>query len=139
MQWDDINWETTPYSSTKAYSQSKLANVLFSAELATRLEGSGITVYCLHPGVINTDLGRHVKETYGALGGVLLSLAKPLIKTVASGAQTSIYCAVDESISGVSGRYYSDCAEKRPKPQGESVEDAKRLWQVSERLTGLKL
>merc|ERR1712130_476300 len=52
MQWDDLNWNTTPYSPIKAYSQSKLANVLFTKELARRGEGSGVTVYSLHPGVI---------------------------------------------------------------------------------------
>merc|ERR1719336_1698531 len=97
MQWDDINWNTTPYSPIKAYSQSKLANILFSKELARRGDGSGVTVYSLHPGVIATDLGRHVRDTFEHIG-----------------------------------RYYSDCKEKAPRPQAESAEDAKRLWDISE-------
>lgn len=137
MQWDDLNWEKTPYSSMKAYSQSKLANILFSKELARRGEGSGVSVYSLHPGVINTNLGRHVKDTFGAVGQCLFVMVQPFIKTVDSGAQTTIYCAVEESITEHSGRYYSDCREKRLRPHADSVEDAKRLWVVSEQLTGL--
>jgi len=137
MQWDDLNFEKTPYSAIKAYSQSKLANILFSKELARRGEGSGVSVYSLHPGVINTDLGRHMKDTFGAIGGCMMAVAAPFIKTVASGAQTTIYCAVEEKIAEHSGKYYSDCAEKQPRPQAESMEDAKRLWEESERLTGL--
>ena len=137
MQWDDINWEKTPYSAIKAYAQSKLANILFSKELARRGEGSGVTVYSLHPGVINTDLGRHASDTFGPIGGCVMAMAKPFIKTVASGAQTTIYCAVEESIAEHSGRYYSDCREKQARPQAENMEDAKKLWEISERLTGL--
>jgi len=137
IYWDDINFEKTPYSAIKAYAQSKLANILFTKELARRGEGSGVTVYALHPGVINTDLSRHVSDTFGPLGQCMLVLGKPFIRTVASGAQTTIYCAVEESIADHSGRYYSDCREKRPKPQAENMEDAKRLWEISEQLTGL--
>lgn len=137
MQWDDLNWEKTPYSPMKAYSQSKLANILFSAELARRGEGSGVSVYSLHPGVIGTDLGRHMGDTYGPIGACMMAMTRPFIKTVESGAQTSIYCAVEESITEHSGRYYSDCREKVPSVRARSKEDAKRLWEVSETLTGL--
>ena len=65
IYWDDVNWEKTPYDSVKAYGQSKLANILFTRELAERLEGSGVTVYCLHPGVIATELGRHIRDYLG--------------------------------------------------------------------------
>ena len=138
MQWDDVNWKETSYSSIKAYSQSKLANVLFTTELARRGEGSGVTVYSLHPGVIATDLGRHARDTFGPLGACIMALSKPFIKTVESGAQTTIYCAVEESISEQSGRYYSDCREKALLPHAASAEDAKRLWEISETLTGLE-
>jgi len=137
MQWDDLNWNTTPYSPIKAYSQSKLANVLFTKELARRGEGSGVTVYSLHPGVIATDLGRHARDTFGPIGSCMMAVAKPFIRTVESGAQTTIYCAVDEKIAEHNGRYYSDCKEKSLRRHAESAEDAKRLWDVSEGLTGL--
>jgi NAD(P)-dependent dehydrogenase (short-subunit alcohol dehydrogenase family) len=67
IYWDDVNFERTPYDPMKAYSQSKLANVLFTKELARRHEGSGVTAYALHPGVIHTELGRHLKDTFGTV------------------------------------------------------------------------
>jgi len=137
MQWDDVNFDKTSYSAIKAYSQSKLANILFTKELARRGEGSGVTAYSLHPGVVATDLGRHLGDTYGCIGGCIMACIRPLLKTAENGAQTSIFCAVDETIADQSGRYYSDCKEKRPKPQAENMEDAKRLWELSEQLTGI--
>jgi len=136
MQWEDINWEKTEYSSIKAYAQSKLANILFTKELARKGEGSGVNAYALHPGVINTELGRHLKDTYGPLV-MIWKLAVPFIKTPENGANTTIYCAVDESIADHNGRYYSDCREKQPAPQAENIEDAKKLWELSEQLVNL--
>ena len=136
MQWDDINWETIPYNSLQAYAQSKLANILFTKELARKGEGSGVNAYALHPGVINTELGRHLKDTFGP-AVMLWKLAMPFIKTPESGANTTIYCAVEESIADHNGRYYSDCKEKQPAPQAENIEDAKKLWEVSEQLVNL--
>lgn len=136
MQWDDINWKETPYNAIQAYGQSKLANILFTKELARKGEGSGVNAYALHPGVINTELGRHLQDTFGPLV-MLWKLAMPFIKTPESGANTTIYCAVDESISDHNGRYYSDCKEKQPAPQAENIEDAKKLWEVSEQLVNL--
>ena len=135
--WDDINWEKMDYSSTKAYGQSKLANILFSRELAVRLEGEGINVYSLHPGVIATELGRHIKDYLGIFSLVLVIL-RPFIKNVESGAQTTIYCAVEESLSKETGKYYADCKETPTCPVALSnKEDPRRLWELSERLTGL--
>ena len=136
MYWDDINWESTPYSSVKAYGQSKLANILFTRELAKRLEGSGVNAYSLHPGVIATELGRHIEDSLGIFSFLFLAI-KPFIKTPESGAQTSIFCAVDESVAEQSGLYYSDCAVETPRPQALRDEDAEKLWQLSEKLTGL--
>lgn len=136
MQWDDINWKETPYNAIQAYGQSKLANILFTKELARKGEGSGVNAYALHPGVINTELGRHLQDTFGPLV-MLWKVAMPFIKTPESGANTTIYCAVDESIADHNGRYYSDCKEKQPAPQAENIEDAKKLWEVSEQLVNL--
>jgi len=136
MQWDDINWEKTPYNAIQAYGQSKLANILFTKELARKGEGSGVNAYALHPGVINTELGRHLKDTFGPMV-LIWKLAMPFIKTPESGANTTIYCAVDESIADHNGRYYSDCKEKQTAPQAENIEDAKKLWEVSEQLVNL--
>jgi len=137
MQWEDINFEKTPYDAMKAYAQSKLANILFTKELARRGEGSGVTAYALHPGVVATELGRHMGDTYGCIATCIMGFIRPLLKTPENGAQTTIFCAVDESISEHSGRYYSDCKEKTPKPQALRLEDARRLWDMSEQLTGV--
>ena len=143
MQWDDINWEKTEYNPRKAYGQSKLANVLFSKELARRLKESGdkINVYCLHPGVVNTELWRHIGHRPGVMyavrAKVITFFLNSFFKTPESGAQTTIFCAVDESIANESGLYYSDCQEKKPSDRAHNEDDAKRLWKLSEQLTGL--
>ena len=131
IYFDDINWEKTEYNSSKAYGQSKLANILFTKELARKGEGSGVTAYALHPGVIATELGRHL-EGMGPVMRCLWSCFTPLIKTPESGANTTIYCAAEPSIAEHSGKYYSDCREKRPAAQADNMEDAKRLWELSE-------
>jgi retinol dehydrogenase-12 len=137
MNFDDINFEKTPYNAITAYGQSKLANVLFTRELARKGEGSGVNAYSLHPGVINTDLGRHLKDTYGACAGAMLVCFAPLLKTPVAGAQTSLFCCLDESLAEKNGKYYSDCREKTPAPAARSDEDAKKLWELSEKLTNL--
>lgn len=135
MNWDDINWEKS-YDEWKAYSQSKLANVLHGVELAKRLENTGISVYSLHPGVIDTELGRHMQEKW--YFRMIYPVMRVFIKTPLQGAQTQLYCCLEESIADHSGRYYSDCKEKQPSARARSEEDAKKLWEISEKLTGLK-
>ena len=136
MQWDDLNYDKTPYNAIDAYAQSKLANILFTKELARKGEGSGVNAYALHPGVINTELGRHLQDTYGPIV-LMAKLVMPFVKTPESGANTTIYCAVEESIADHNGRYYSDCQEKQPASQAENIDDAKKLWEVSEQLVNL--
>jgi len=133
MNWDDINYDTTPYDRFTAYAQSKLANILFTKELARKGEGSGVNAYVLHPGVINTELGRHFQDM-GSCMRMLWKCFTPFIKTPENGANTTIYCSVEESIAEHNGRYYSDCKEKRPSPQAENMDDAKKLWELSEGL-----
>lgn len=135
INFDDINSEKN-YNAGMAYCQSKLANILFSSELAERFKGTGITTYSLHPGVINTELSRYaIKDSM--VWKVLLVLLKPIMKTPVEGAQTTIYCAIDESLANESGKYYSDCAEKMPSKEALNKEDAKRLWVLSEKMVGL--
>ena len=131
INWDDINYDEATYDRFTSYAQSKLANILFTKELARKGEGSGVTAYALHPGVIATDLGRHL-EGMGPVMRCLWSCFTPLIKTPESGANTTIYCAAEPSIAEHSGKYYSDCREKRPAAQADNMEDAKRLWELSE-------
>lgn len=134
----DINWERKPYSSASAYAQSKLANILFQQELTKRLRGTNVSTYSLHPGVVNSDIARHV----GAKFGPLKPLIKPIMyffsKDVEAGAQTTIYCAVNEELGKVSGKYYSDCTETEPDSKALDNEVAKRLWEMSEKLVNFK-
>ncbi|XP_066152917.1 retinol dehydrogenase 13-like isoform X2 [Euwallacea fornicatus] len=140
IDFNDLNWNNKPYSALKAYAQSKLANILFTMELARQLAEANmnhITVYSLHPGVIKTELGRHLKDTYGAFLVYLWDLCQWAIKTPEQGAQTTIYCSVDEKCATESGLYYADCVLKKPSKAARNKEDAKRLWIESLKLVDL--
>ena len=110
-----------------------------TVQLSKILKGTGVTVYSLHPGVVFTEFGRYILEKYGVVAKMIGVIMMPLIwlvfKTPEQGAQTTIYCAVDETLNNVSGRYYSDCKEKPMKPQASNEGDAAKLWKVSEELT----
>ncbi|XP_063231591.1 retinol dehydrogenase 13-like isoform X2 [Bacillus rossius redtenbacheri] len=134
---EDLNSEKE-YSKQKAYSQSKLANVLFTRELAKRLQGSGITVTAVHPGIVDTELIRHMGFFNSTFSSIFLRpLMWMFIKSPKQGAQTSLYAALDESLQKVSGKYFSDCAEKEPAPQATDDSMAQWLWKVSEKWTRL--
>ncbi|KAK2902776.1 hypothetical protein Q8A67_007489 [Cirrhinus molitorella] len=137
IEFEDLFFDKRPYSSLLSYKQSKLANVLFSRELARRMKGTGVSSFCLHPGVIRTELDRHVVSWYPMLKTVLSLPCLLLMKTPWQGAQTSIYCAVTEGLERKSGCYFSDCAEKDPAPQGKDDEVGRRLWEKSAQLVGL--
>uniref|UniRef100_A0A182MCQ9 Retinol dehydrogenase 12 n=1 Tax=Anopheles culicifacies TaxID=139723 RepID=A0A182MCQ9_9DIPT len=130
---DDINAEKD-YREWDAYMQSKLCNILFSRHLAKRLSGTGVNTYALHPGAINTELMRHLNPCFR-------TMAKPIFwvffKTPKSGAQTTLYCAMEPSIASQTGLYYSDCKLKEPEPHAKDDTMAEWLWNLSERLTGL--
>ncbi|KAJ8354643.1 hypothetical protein SKAU_G00222100 [Synaphobranchus kaupii] len=134
IHFDDLGFDKTPYSSLESYRQSKLANVLFSRQLAHRLKGTGVTSYSLHPGVIRTELSRHVETWFPLLKALLTAPSILLMKTPREGAQTSIYCAVTEGLEDKSGCYFSDCAVKEPAPQAKDDQVAMRLWEVSSQL-----
>lgn len=136
IHFDDIN-QDKDYKPWRSYSQSKLANVLFTRELAKRLQGTGVTTYSLHPGVIRTELGRHFWPTIPLWKKIVFTPCMFLIKSPTEGAQTTIYCAVEESLQDQSGLYYSDCAPKTAAPQGLDDEAAKKLWDLSASMVGL--
>ncbi|TKS82758.1 Retinol dehydrogenase 13 [Collichthys lucidus] len=135
IDFDDLFFSRKPYSSLQSYKQSKLANILFTRELAKRLRGSGVSSFCLHPGVIFTDLGRHLQSSFPVLALLLVPPSLLLMKTPAQGSQTTAYCAVTPGLEELSGRYFSDCAEKEVAPEGRDDEVARRLWEESARLT----
>ncbi|XP_041447735.1 retinol dehydrogenase 13 [Drosophila obscura] len=134
---DDLNSEKS-YSEADAYSQSKLANVLFTRELAKRLEGTRVTVNSLHPGVVDTELGRNwAFFQTNFVKYFLKPLIWPLLKTPKSGAQTSIYAALDRDLDGVTGLYFSDCKPKDVAPAAKDDKTGTFLWEESEKWTGL--
>lgn len=138
IDFDDLNSEKN-YNSMAAYRQSKLANVLFTRELSLRLQGTNVTVNSLHPGVVKTELTRYLPQSVPLYFRVLFAPIFYLLgKTPKQGAQTTIYCAVDESLANVTGKYFSDCAIKEESKAAQDDEAAKKLWEVSEKLVGLR-
>uniref|UniRef100_A0A8C1EE37 Si:ch211-107o10.3 n=1 Tax=Cyprinus carpio carpio TaxID=630221 RepID=A0A8C1EE37_CYPCA len=136
IHFDDINLEKN-YDPLVSYRQSKLANILFTRELAVRLKGTGVTTYALHPGLIQTELGRHFFPSLSLWKRLLFMPFFFFVKTPWQGAQTTIYCAVDESLQNTSGLYYSDCTPKEAAPQGRDDAAARRLWDLSASMVGL--
>ncbi|KAK2870949.1 hypothetical protein Q8A67_023476 [Cirrhinus molitorella] len=118
----------------RLYGHSKLCNVLFTYELAKRLKGTNVTCYSLHPGGIKTEIGRHVNIWWQL---VLVPILLLFFSDVESGAQTSLYCALQEGIEPLSGRYFSNCAVQNVSAKARDDAVAKKLWEVSERLVGL--
>ncbi|XP_062872544.1 dehydrogenase/reductase SDR family member 13a.3 [Trichomycterus rosablanca] len=118
----------------RAYCHSKLCNVLFTRELATRLEGTSVTCYSLHPGVIATELGRNMGVLMWLL---MLPFYKLFFLDPEAGAQTTLHCALQEGLEPLSGRYFSSCALQEVSPAARDDALAKKLWEVSERLCGL--
>jgi len=132
IDFDDLQGSAT-YSGQRAYNASKLANIMFTYELARRLEGSGVTATVLHPGVVRTNFG--AEDQAGIK--VILPLVRPFLKTPAGGAATSIYLASSAQVDGVTGRYF---ANRKPRTSSKPSYDtaaAARLWQVSADLVGL--
>jgi len=132
LDFDDLMNERR-YRAMRVYGQSKLANILFTAELARRLEGSGVTVNSLHPGAVATRLGTN----NGAWARALIRLLRPFFRTPDGGAATSIHLATAPELAGVSGRYFANRREKTPSAAARDPEAARRLWDVSERLCAL--
>jgi WW domain-containing oxidoreductase len=130
IDFDNLSGERG-YRPWASYGQSKLANILFASELARRLGGSKKTANSLHPGVIQTNLGRHMNPI--ARGA--LAVAAPLVlKSVAQGAATQCYVAVHPRVRGMTGRYFADCNEARPTARARDDAMALRLWEVSEKI-----
>ncbi|KAF6205918.1 hypothetical protein GE061_020094 [Apolygus lucorum] len=131
MVYDDINLEKS-YSSISAYGRSKLANVLFTKELARKLKGTGVTAYCLHPGVVSTELTRHLDSAFlwGARW-VYDNLGGWFRKTAEEGAQTTLHCALDEQAGQESGLYYDDCQVAPTTKYALDESAAQELWERS--------
>ncbi|MFQ5635247.1 MAG: SDR family NAD(P)-dependent oxidoreductase [Gammaproteobacteria bacterium] len=131
IEFDNLSGERD-YDPGRAYGQSKLANVLFALELARRLADTTATANSLRPGVIPTNLGRHLPRWQVI---ALETIGRPFTKTIAQGAATSCYVATAPTLSTVSGYFFNHCNPHRPGGHTEDREMAARLWAVSEELT----
>ncbi|CAK7316772.1 retinol dehydrogenase 12 isoform X1 [Vulpes vulpes] len=121
------------YSRGFAYCHSKLANMLFTRELAKRLQGTGVTTYAVHPGVVSSELVRH-----SFLLCLLWRIFSPFVKSAREGAQTSLHCALAEGLEPLSGKYFSDCKRAWVSPRARDNKTAERLWNVSCELLGIQ-
>ena len=135
IDWQAVLERTRSVSAVAEYGVSKLANVLFSAELARRLAGSGVTTYSLHPGVVASDVWR-------SLPWPVRSLIKLFLISTEQGAATTLHCATSDAVAGESGLYYDSCRSRNPSKVARDPELAALLWKNSEdwvRPSGLQL
>lgn len=130
IHFEDINLNKG-FNVIKAYSQSKLANVLFTRELARRVETKGITVNCCHPGAVATSIGIDRESGFGK---TITGMLKPFFITPEEGARTAIFLATDESVKDVTGEYFYKCKIARSSKRSQDIELAKRLYELSEKL-----
>ncbi|XP_068126685.1 retinol dehydrogenase 14 [Hyperolius riggenbachi] len=135
INFDDLNSEKS-YSRSFGYNRSKLANILFTRELARRLEGTGVTVNVLHPGVVRTNLGRHISIPT-LIKPLFNAISWALFKTPEEGALTSVYLASSPEVEGVSGKYFGNCKEEELLPKAMDDLVARKLWDISEVMVGL--
>jgi retinol dehydrogenase-14 len=133
IDFDDLQG-ARHYSGQRAYSQSKLANIMFTNELARRLRGTGVTATSVHPGVVRTNFG---SEDQAWFFQIISRVVRPFLKTPAQGAQTPIYLASSPDVEAITGQFF---ANRKPKASNKAAGDAEAsasLWRVSAELVGL--
>jgi NAD(P)-dependent dehydrogenase (short-subunit alcohol dehydrogenase family) len=135
IPFDDLNGERS-YAAMgyERYGQSKLANILFTRELARRLEGSGVTANCFHPGFVATGFG----QNNGGPMGLGMRISHLFARKPDQGAETLVWLADSPEVSNMSGGYFVDKRRLQPSEAARDLESARRLWQVSEDQTGLR-
>jgi NAD(P)-dependent dehydrogenase (short-subunit alcohol dehydrogenase family) len=133
IHFDDLMLERG-WTTLKAYGQAKLANVLFTYELDRHLEGTGVTANCLHPGMVRNGFGSELRGPMRLLSAVMM----PFTISEEDGARTSIYLASAPEVEGVSGRYFVQRRASGSSRRSYDMDVAKRLWEASEKLTGLR-
>jgi len=134
IHFEDINL-TKGFNVIKAYSQSKLANVLFTRELAKRLKSKKITVNCCHPGAVATNIG--ISRDTG-FGKTITGMLKPFFQTSEQGARTAIYLAASAGVKDITGQYFYKCKIAKSSKRSKDMKLAKRLFDFSEQIVGEK-
>jgi NAD(P)-dependent dehydrogenase (short-subunit alcohol dehydrogenase family) len=132
LDFDDLQMHKQ-YGAMTAYGRSKLANILFTRELARQLAGTGVTANCLHPGFVATGLG----QRGGGVFGLMVRLSMLFAGKAEEGAETITYLATAEGLATTTGGYFADCAASVPSAAAQDDAAARRLWEESERLASL--
>ena len=127
MHWEDLQFANSRYKSFRAYGQSKLANILFTYELARRLDGTGVAANALHPGVVASGFG----QTYPGYLSFLVKVARPFLLTNEEGARTSVHVAASPEVEGVSGKYFAKCHPVRSNAVSYDEASQRKLWSLS--------
>lgn len=133
IDFDDLQFQRKRYNGIRAYGQSKLANILFTRELARRLEGTSVTANCFHPGGIRTNLARDNPWYYR----LIWYIATVFLASPEKGADTGIYLASSPELNGITGKYFVKRKDTIPSLAARDQAAALRLWDVSEELTGI--
>ncbi len=132
MDFDDLQSENKKYRLFTVYGTSKLGEMLFTYELSRNIEGTGVTVNAVHPGIVNTNLGRDQSK-------FSQWFARKFFKSPEEGAQTSIYLASSPEVEGITGNYFANKQPKESSEESYNKDYAKKLWQVAEKMTRLKI
>ena len=135
MNFEDLQSKEN-YKGLKVYGQSKLANILFTRSLASKLKDYKITVNCLHPGYVDTGIGLNNEGFFVRL---LMNLGRPFAKKTDKGAETSIYLCASPEVEKVTGEYFVDCEIEKLIGAAKSDNQAEKLWSISSELTGIDL
>src|SRR5579859_8180526 len=132
LDLSDLNLERD-WDSWRSYANSKLANILFTRELARRLEGTGVTANCAHPGVVRTGFGRQA----GPILRLGITIARPFMLSPERGADTIVYLASSPDVADQTGGYYVKRQRREPSAAARDDAAARQLWEISEKMTGL--
>jgi NAD(P)-dependent dehydrogenase (short-subunit alcohol dehydrogenase family) len=132
LRWDDLQYETSRYTANGAYCESKLANILFTRELARRLPPSEVTANACHPGAVRSEFAS--SDDMGKLYGAFMKAGSPFLLSSRSGARTSIHLASSPELEGKTGGYYVRRKLRQGSKQSRDTDAAARLWTVSEEL-----
>ena len=128
IPFDDLNAERS-YRGFGRYCETKLANILFTIELARRLDGTGVTANCFHPGLVATGFNRN----NGLLMNLGMTILRPVARSPEKGAETLVWLATAPHVANVSGAYFFDQEQRPPSPEAQDMETAGRLWEISKR------